>query len=134
MIDTLVVLAAIGWVVWVWLAVARQLRRSAPISPPLFASANLFALGVLLLLGIGASPLHLLWWFPLSVVLGVLLLALPVWVKFNMRCLSWLTGWIHRGDPPNAPSIKPSVRTGRGPGTVRKPPRPARLRRSNRHR
>ena len=37
MIDTLVVLAAIGWVVWVWLAVARQLRRSAPISPPLFA-------------------------------------------------------------------------------------------------
>ena len=128
MIDTLVVLAALGWVGWVWLAVARQLRRGAPISPPLFASANLFAMGVLLLLGIGASPLHLLWWFPLSVVLGVLSLALPVWVRFNMSCLSWLTGWVHRRDPPNAPS---SPR--REPGAVRQPPCPARPRRSRRH-
>jgi len=80
-----------------------------------------------LLLGIGASPLHLLWWFPLSVVLGVLSLALPVWVRFNMSCLSWLTGWVHHRDPPNAPS---SPR--REPGAVRKPPCPARLRRSRR--
>ena len=64
MIDTLGRLAALGWVGWVWLTVARPLRRGTPISPPLFASANLFALGVLRLLGIGASPLHLLWWFP----------------------------------------------------------------------
>lgn len=128
MIDTLVVLAALGWVVWVWLAVAGQLRRGAPISPPLFASANLFAIGVLLLLGIGASPLHLLWWFPLSVVLGVLLLALPVWVRFNMSYLSWLTGWVYRRDPPNAPS---SPR--REHGAIRKPPYLARPR-SRRHR
>jgi hypothetical protein len=127
MIDTLGVLAALGWVGWVWLTVARQLRRGAPISPPLFASANLFAMGVLLLLGIGASPLHLLWWFPLSAVLGVLLLALPVWVRFNMSCLSGLAGWVHRRDPPNAPS---SPR--REPGTVRKPPGSARPPRNKR--
>ena len=127
MIDTLVVLAALGWVLWVWLAVAGQLRSGTPISPPLFASANLFALGVLLLLGIGASPLHLLWWFPLSAVLGVLLLALPVWVRFNLSCLSGLTGWVHRRDPPNAPS---SPR--RQPGAVRKPPGSARPPRSKR--
>ena len=127
MIDTLVGLAALGWVGWVWLTVARQLRRGAPISPPLFASANLFAMGVLLLLGIGASPLHLFWWFPLSAVLGVLWLALPVWVRFNISCLSVLAGWVHRRDPPNAPS---SPR--REPGAVRKPPGSARPRRSRR--
>ena len=121
MIDTLVGLAALGWVGWVWLTVARQLRRSTPISPPLFASANLFAMGVLLLLGIGASPLHLFWWFPLSAVLGVLLLASPVWVRFNISCLSVLAGWVHRRDPPNAPS---SPR--RKPGAVRQPPCTAR--------
>lgn len=127
MIDTLVGLAALGWVLWVWLAVARPLRRGAPISPPLFASANLFALGVLLLLGIGASPLHLLWWFPLSAALGVWLLALPVWVRFNMGCSSVLAGWVYRRDPPNAPS---SPR--RQPGAVRQPPGSARPPRSNR--
>ena len=127
MIDTLGGLAALGWVGWVWLAVARQLRRGTPISPPLFASANLFAMGVLLLLGIGASPLHLFWWFPLSAVLGVLWLALPVWVRFNISCLSVLAGWVHRRDPPNAPS---SPR--RKPGAVRKPPGSARPRRSRR--
>jgi len=104
MIGTLVVLAALGWVAWVWLTVAGQLRRGAPLSPPRFAAANLFALGTLLLLGIGASPRHLLWWFPLSVVLGVLLLALPVWVRFNLSCLSRLAGWVCRRDPPNARS------------------------------
>jgi len=122
MIDTLVVLAALGWVAWVWLTVARQVRRGAPSSPPLLASANLFALGIPLLLGIGASPLHLLWWFPLGAVLGVLLLASPLWVRFNMACLSVLAGWIHRRDPPTAPSPR------RGSGAVRKPPRPARPR------
>ena len=127
MIDTLVVLAALGWVVWVWLTVARQLRRGAPISPPLFASVNLFALGIALLIGIGLSPLHLLWWFPLSVLLGALLLALPLWVQFNMGCLSVLAGWIHRRDPPNAPNPR------REPGAVRKPPYSARPQ-SKRHR
>ena len=127
MIDTLVVLVALVWVGWVWLTVARPLRRGAPISPPLFASANLFAMGVLLLLGIGASPLHLLWWFPFSAVLGVLLLALPVWVRFNMSCLSWLTGWVHRRDQPNA-LLSPQ----REHGAVRKPPGSARPRRSRR--
>jgi hypothetical protein len=126
MIDTLVVLAALGWVAWVWRTVARQLRRGAPISPPLFASANLFALGIPLLLGIGASPLHLLWWFPLSAVLGLLLLASPIWVRFNMACLSVLAGWVRGRDPPNAPSLR------REPSAVRKPPCPARPR--SRHR
>ena len=116
MIDTLVVLAALGWVVWVWLTVAWQLRRGAPISPPLFASANLFALGIALLIGIGASPLHLLWWFPLSVLLGALLLALLVWVQFNM-------GLFERAgrvgpSPRSTKRAKPSTRTGRGPETA----------------
>jgi hypothetical protein len=127
MIDTLVVLVALGWVGWVWLTVARQLRRGAPISPPLFATANLFAMGVLLLLGIGASPLHLLWWFPLSAVLGVLWLALPVWVRFNMSYLSVLVGWVDRRDPPNAPSSPRCEHS-----AVRKSPGSARQRRSRR--
>ena len=106
------VLAALGWVGWVWLAVARQLRRGAPSSPPLFASANGFALGIPLPRGIGASPLHLLWWFPLGAVLGVWWLASPVWVRFNRACLRVLAGWIYRRDPPNAPSRR------RGPETA----------------
>ena len=93
LIHALVVLAAILWIGGVWMATAWQLRHGEPVSPPLFASTNLFAAGVLLLLlGSGASPLHLLWWFPLSAVLGVLLLAFPFWVGLNRAGLSLLAG------------------------------------------
>lgn len=103
LIATLVVLAAILWIGWVWMATAWQLRHGEPVSPPLFASTNLFAAGGLVLLGSGASPWHLLWWFPLSAVLGVLLLAFPFWIGFHMACLSALAGLVrhrHSSDEP----------------------------------
>lgn len=103
LIATLVVLAAILWIGWVWMATAWQLRRGDPVSPPLFASTNLFAVGGLVLLGLGASPLHLLWWFPLSAVLGVLLLVFPFWVGLNMAGLSLLAGRVLRHSSSDEP-------------------------------
>jgi hypothetical protein len=41
---------------------------------------------------LGASPLHLLWWFPLSFVLGVVVLTFPAGVTFTMACLGLLAG------------------------------------------
>lgn len=55
--------------------------------PPLFASTGLFGLGIVAVSALGASPLHLLGWFPLSVVLGVVVLMFPAGVTFTLACL-----------------------------------------------
>jgi len=91
-IQWLVVGAALVWVALVLMGTYYELHRGEGIvSTPLFASTLMFALGMGVLWLLGASPLHLLWWFPLSAVLGVVLLMVSsTWTSFNMRCLSWL--------------------------------------------
>ena len=91
-INTLVVLAAIAWVGWVVVSTRYQLRNAGIVSPPMFAATMLFALGLMVGLVLGAAPLHLLWWFPLSAILGVLLMVFPAWTHFNMACLGLLAG------------------------------------------
>jgi hypothetical protein len=55
-------------------------------------------LGIVAVIALGASPLHLLWWFPLSVVLGVVVLMFPAGVTFTMACLGLLAGLKPRQD------------------------------------
>lgn len=91
-IQWLVVGAALAWIALVLMGTYYELHRGQGIvSPPIFASTLMFALGMGVLWLLGASPLHLLWWFPLSAVLAVVLLMVSsTWTNFNMRCLSWL--------------------------------------------
>ena len=103
MINTLVVLAAIAWVGWVLVSTRYQLRNAGIVSPPMFASTVLFALGLMVGLVLGAAPLHLLWWFPLSAILGGLLMVFPAWTRFNMACLGLLAGLNSRQDSSNKP-------------------------------
>ena len=76
-----------------------QLRNGEPVSPPTFVSTMMFTSGMVALLLPGGSVLHLLWWFPVSAVLGVLLMVFRTWTNFNMACLGWLAGLKPMKDP-----------------------------------
>ncbi len=90
---------ALVWVAYVLILTRYQLRHGEPVSPPMFASTMMFALGMAGLLLLGGSALHLLWWFPVSAVLGVLLMVFRTWTNFNMACLGWLAGLKPMKDP-----------------------------------
>jgi hypothetical protein len=97
--KAIVLAVALVWVAYVVILTWHQLRHGEPVSPPMFASTMMFALGMAGLLLLGASPLHLLWWFPVSAVLGVLLMGSRTWTNFNMACLGWLAGLKPMKDP-----------------------------------
>ena len=98
-VKTIALGAALIWVAYVLLVTRYQLRNGGVVSPPMFVSTMLFALGMALMLVLGVSRLHLLWWFPVSAVLGVLLMAFPSWTTFNMACLGLLAGVKPMKDP-----------------------------------
>lgn len=83
-INTVIVVVAIAWVVGLLITIRHQLRSGGIVVPPMFASTLLFALGIVAVIVLGASPLHLLWWFPLSFVLGVVVLTFLAGVTFTM--------------------------------------------------
>lgn len=97
-IVTTIIVVSIAWVVWVLVAIRHQLRSGDIVVPPMFASTLLFGLGIVAVIALGASPLHLLWGFPLSVVLGVVVLMFPAGVTFTMACLGLLAGLKPRQD------------------------------------
>ena len=73
-LSTLIMLVAMGWVIAQLLTTRRKLRSGEIVVPPLFAATLVFLLFILLVWAMGASPLHLLWLFPLSFVLGIAVL------------------------------------------------------------
>jgi hypothetical protein len=82
----------------VLVAIRPQLRSGGIVVPPMFASTWLFGLGVIAVIVLGASPLHLLGWFPLSLVLGIVVLTFPAGVTFTRACLGLLAGLKPRQD------------------------------------
>jgi hypothetical protein len=90
MLRALILVAAIAWVIGQLWATRQKLHRGDVVIPPLFATTLLFALFIIVLLAIGASPLHLLWLFPLSFVAGVILVTIPAGANFTMACLGLL--------------------------------------------
>lgn len=86
-LNTLVLVVAIGWVIWIGLGIRQLLRSGDIVSPPMFASTVLFALGIGAVLALDASPLHLLWWFPVTFVLGIVVLMFPTDVCLTMNGL-----------------------------------------------
>jgi hypothetical protein len=91
-ISTVVFVLAIFWVLSQLVATRRKLRTGQVVIPPLFAATLVFLVGILVVAALGASPLHLLWLFPLSFVLGLALLLFPPGLNLTLVCLGLLAG------------------------------------------
>ena len=87
-ISTVVFVLAILWVLNQLVVTHRKLRTGQVVIPPLFAATLVF----LVVAALGASPLHLLWLFLLSFVLGLALLLFPPGMKLTLACLGLLAG------------------------------------------
>lgn len=75
--DNLILGVAIVWIVWQMFGYWRKIRTGGIIVTPVMAGTFIFALGFLIILLMGASPSHLLWFFSLSFALGIVLLFFP---------------------------------------------------------
>ena len=91
-LSSLILGIALLWVGWQVLATRRALRQGEPVMPPALAATLVFALSIVLVVILGASPLHLLWLFPLSFLLGFMMLLFPLGVHLIMACLGLLAG------------------------------------------
>jgi hypothetical protein len=91
-VSTLVLAVAITWTIGQILSVRAKLRNGSTVVPPFVASTFVFALFIVLVIVIGASPFHLLWLFPLSFVLGIVWLFFPVGTKLTLTFLVILAG------------------------------------------
>jgi hypothetical protein len=83
---------ALLWVLSQLVVTRRKLRTGQVVIPPLFAATLVFLVCILVVAALGASPLHLLWLFLLSFVLGLALLLFPPGVKLTLACLILLAG------------------------------------------
>jgi len=99
LLSTVIMLGAIGWVIAQLLTTRRRLRNGEIVVPPLFAVTLVFLLFILVVWAMGTSPLHLLWLFPLSFVLGIAVLLFPVGQQLVMACLGLLAGFNGRDEP-----------------------------------
>ena len=91
-LSTVIMVVAILWVIAQLLTTRRRARQGEIVMPPLFAATLIFILFILLVWVMGASPLHLLWLFPLSFVLGIAVLLFPLGQLLVMACLGLLAG------------------------------------------
>jgi hypothetical protein len=103
---------AIVWTLWQLVHVRRQLRSGAIVVPPMVAATLVFALGIIVVSVTGVSPLHLVWWFPCSFVIGLVVLMFPLGTHLLLRFLVLLTGSMASSAPP-PPQAWKAARGGR---------------------
>ena len=128
MISQGVVVLAIVWTLWQLVHVRRQLRRGAMVVPPMVAATLVFALGIIVVIVTGVSPLHLIWWFPCSFIIGLVVLVFSLGTHLLLRFLVLLAGSIESREIPQ-PQAWRAARGGRG---KRKPRHSARAPRRTR--
>ena len=102
-LNTVVLLAAIAWVILQLRATRRKLRSGDDVKIPEFAVTLVFGLCIVATLVFGLSALHLLWLFPLSVGIGLFMLFFRAGVNFTMACLGLLVSFkpYQESDPEN---------------------------------
>ncbi len=86
-LNTVVLLAAIAWVILQLRDTRRKLRSGDAVKIPEFAATLVFGLCIVAIVVFGLSALHLLWLLPLSVGVGLLMLLFRAGVNFTMACL-----------------------------------------------
>jgi hypothetical protein len=104
---------AIVWTLWQLGRVRRQLRSGAIVVPPLVAATLVFAFGILVVLITGVSPLHLLWWFPCSFIVGLVGLVFPRGTHLLLRLLVLFAGSMESSERPH-PQAWRGTSVGRG--------------------
>ena len=104
--STVVFVLAIFWVLSQLVVTRRKLRTGQVLIPPLFAATLVFLVCILVVAALGASPLHLLWLFLLSFVLGLALLLFPPGVKLTLACLGLLAALPSLDEPQPASKRK----------------------------
>jgi len=119
MISEGVLVLAVVWTLWQLVHVRRQLRSGAMVVPPLVAAMLVFALGIIVVIVTGVSPLHLLWWFPCSFIIGLVVLVFPLGTQLLLRFLVLLAGPIESSEPP-PPQGWRAARGGRGKSKSRR--------------
>lgn len=90
MFATAVFVFVTAWVIAYLAWMRYRLRQGQCVMIPAFANKLILLLGLAIVAGFDLSPLHLLWWFPLSYVLGALVLFSPIGVRLVMACLALL--------------------------------------------
>ena len=113
MIGQGVFVLAIVWPLWQLVHVRRQLRRGAMVVPPMVAATLVFALGIIVVIVTGVSPLHLVWWFPCSFIIGLVVLVFPLGTHLLLRFLVLLAGSLESSALPQ-PQAGRAARGGRG--------------------
>ena len=91
-LSTVILVAAIAWSMGELILTRRKLRNGEIVMPPRFAATLVCILCIVIIIVMGASAFHLLWLFPLSFVLGIVLLLFPASQKLVMACLGLLVG------------------------------------------
>ena len=94
-LSFLILAIAMLWVAWHMFFIRRALRHGEPVMPPAFAATSLFALSIGLVVCLDVSFLHLVWLFPLSFFLGLVVLFFPLGVRVIMACMGLLAGLKH---------------------------------------
>jgi hypothetical protein len=107
-----VVVLAIVWTLWHLMHVRKQLRSGAIVVPPFVAATLVFALCIVVVLLTGVSPLHLLWLFPVSFLIGLVLLIFPLGTKLFILFMGLLVGRLESSSQPRA-GRRPSAGRGR---------------------
>jgi hypothetical protein len=118
MISQGVFVLAIVWTLWQLVHVRRQLRSGAIVVPPMVAATLVFALGIIVVIVTGVSPLHLVWWFPCSFVIGLVVLVFPLGTHLLLRFLVLLAGSMESSAPPQPQAWK-AARGGRRKSKLR---------------
>ena len=88
------ILLTVGYLV----SAIRRVRNCEPIMPPTFSAALVFLLALVLVQVFGLSPFHVVWLFPVSLVLGMALVILPPYTRFIMRLLSFFVSLGKHGE------------------------------------
>ena len=127
-----VVALAMVWTLWHLVYVRKQLRGGAIVVPPVVAATLVFALCIVVVMLTGVSPLHLVWLFPVSFLVGLVLLIFPLGTKLLRVFLVLLAGVVESSAQPQAWS-RPTAGRRRKKSSV-SPGTPRRTRASRRRR
>jgi hypothetical protein len=120
-----VLVLAIVWTLWQLVHAQRQVRSGAIVIPPFVAATLVFALCIVVVMLTGVSPLHLVWLFPCSFLVGIAVLLFPFGTHLLLRFLVLLAGSVEGSALPQPQAGRGSrVRRGRrNPGVSANAPR-----------
>jgi hypothetical protein len=87
-----IIVVSVLWVLVVLFSVRRTVINGGIIVPPIFSGTLCFALSIITVLVLHLSPIHLIWAFFLSYIIGTAMLLSPQITKIVMYAMVALAG------------------------------------------